>query len=239
MASAIYCFNDIRDLEFDKKHAQKKNRPLANGTILIKQVIYLLFFLVGSSLLFSYLLLPLEVLLVLVAYLILNILYSTYLKNFLFVDLICIALGFVLRISAGAISTNTPLSTWIVFMVFFLALFLATAKRRDEAILFSSKNYLVRKNITKYTPQITSLLLNSIAVIIIGAYLIYTTNSESMKNINYAYSTTLWVVLGITRYFILIKKREEYANPTKLLLKDRTLQLIITLWLVNFYVLLY
>lgn len=239
IASAIYCFNDIVDLEFDKKHPQKKNRPIANGSISKKNAIYGMLLLALASFIISYQLLGVKVLVLIISYFILNILYTLHLKNIMIIDILCISTGFLLRIAVGGLATNTSLSYWILWMVFLLSILLVSAKRRDEAIIFKNEKHSVRRNIVGYTSKVTSFLLYSTSFLIIATYLIYSIYSEFMKTTHYGYATTIWVVLGIIRYLILTKKRKMYANPIKIVLNDYILQTIIILWLLNCYIVLY
>ena len=137
-AGSIYCFNDIVDVEKDKQHPKKAARPIANGSVSVRSA-YLVMLIalclsVSTSLAFGgetkY-----KVLLVIGLYYILNIFYTTILKHRAIIDVFIIALGFVLRILAGGVSTETVLSHWIILMTFLLALFLAFAKRRDDIII--------------------------------------------------------------------------------------------------------
>ena len=152
-----------------------------------------------------------------------------------------IALSFVLRIVAGGIATSTILSYWIVGMVFILALFLAFAKRRDEIILYLNSGALVRKNISQYSLKLLNVTLLILAFIIIALYIIYSLSDGIITQFGnrYIFTTSIFVILGIFRYLFLIKKRSNYANPTKILLNDYVMQLVIIGWLVTFYLLIY
>ena len=147
-ASSIYILNDIMDVEDDKAHPNKKNRPIARGSVPIPTAWIILLMLITISLLGSWYVSE-NLTYVLIAYILLNFLYSIGLKNFSIVDVSMISLGFVLRIFAGSVVIETAPSMWIILMTFLLALFLAFAKRRDD-VLLAGKGLKTRKNIYGY-----------------------------------------------------------------------------------------
>ncbi len=236
ISSSIYCFNDIVDVEFDKKHFDKKKRPLARGavTVVYAKKILIAFFLIGIAV--GYFLIGFEYVSVLLVYFILNIFYSLVLKKFVFLDILIISLGFVLRVLAGGIATETPITNWILLMVFLLAIFLTLGKRRDEILLFIETNALVRENIEFYNIKSIDLILKINAVIIVILYIIYSFSINAIINYesNYVFITSIFVILGMIRYFVLILKRSNSANPTKILWNDNLLQLIIIAWILCF-----
>ncbi len=241
IASAIYCLNDIIDIDFDKNHITKKRRPLASGKISKKTAYKLMLLLVLIGLIISYVFNSIALTYVLIIYFILNVCYSYILKNIIIIDVIIIALSFVLRIIAGGVATETVLTYWIIIMVFLLALFLALAKRRDELIIYTETNLLVRKNIKNYNLKGINFALLIISFSILSLYISYTLSEEIKEQFgsSYVFVTALFVLLGIIRYFLLIKKRIAYANPTKILIKDHLIQVIVLGWLITFYVIIY
>jgi 4-hydroxybenzoate polyprenyltransferase len=241
MASAIYCFNDLVDVNLDKLHEHKRKRPYANGELSKKMVLRCVFGLSITSLVLSFLFVNSELLLVLLCYFILNLFYTKKLKNIVLLDIIIIAFSFVLRIIAGGVATAVELSYWIVLMVFLLAIFLALAKRRDELLLFLESGVRVRKNINQYHIKAVNIGLLGIATLIIGFYVAYTLSPKVMDHFQSKtiFTTSLFVFFGLVRYFLLLKKRVVYANPTKIILKDTIMQLIVLGWFFNFYILMY
>jgi decaprenyl-phosphate phosphoribosyltransferase len=238
-ASSIYILNDIMDINEDKRHPEKKNRPIASGAISIKIAkIYFLVFMV-MALLGSYYV-STNLTLVLGCYILINILYSLKLKNYSIVDISLIAIGFVLRIFAGSAIIKTMPSMWIILMTFLLALFLALAKRRDD-ILLSSKGLEVRKNIQGYNLQFVNSGMNIMAGVVIVSYILYTVSAEEALEIgsDYLYLTVFFVIMGILRYLQIAFVESNSGSPTKLLWHDRFLQFVILIWLLSFGFIIY
>jgi decaprenyl-phosphate phosphoribosyltransferase len=213
IASSIYVINDLMDIEEDKQHPKKKFRPLASGKVSKKTALVLIFVLSLFSLVGAFFI-NTNFFYVLCFYFILNIAYSLKLKHITIVDIFIIATGFVLRLFAGASVVENQLSMWIIIMTFLLALFLAVAKRRDD-VLLSSQGKETRKNIDGYN---------------VSSDVIQRLNTE------YLYLTSFFVILGIMRYMQITFVEENSGSPTKIVLKDKFLQITILLWLVSFFI---
>ncbi|WP_296380971.1 UbiA prenyltransferase family protein [Winogradskyella sp.] len=241
VASAIYCFNDIVDVEFDKNHKTKKNRPIASGVISKRDAIICMLICMVLGFLLSYFFSRFGLFWVLVSYFIINVLYTLIFKQIIVLDVVLIATSFVLRLLAGGVATSTELSHWIIIMVVLLALFLAFAKRRDELVVYIEEKVLVRKNIDKYSLKFLDTTLKILSLLIIILYLAYSFSPEikTQFNSSYIWLTSIFVVLGLFRYNKLIKMRHSSVNPTKILLKDLPLQLIIIGWIISFYIIIY
>ena len=241
ISSAVYCFNDIVDVDFDKNHIDKKNRPLAKGTITkaFAKRIAISFFLFGIIL--GSFLINKEFVFVLVLYFILNIGYTFGLKKIIVLDILMISFGFVLRVLAGGVATETPLTYWILIMVFLLAIFLTLGKRRDEVLFFNDTNILVRENIEYYNIKIIDKFLYAIATILIILYIIYSFSKNAINNYgsDYIFITAIFVIAGMIRYFNLILRRSNSANPTKILWSDNVMQLIVLGWILCFCFFIY
>jgi len=240
MSSTIYIINDFRDREEDRRHPVKKNRPLANGTVSAKEALWIGLTLFSVSLALSLSELPKACTYLLMAYLLLNIAYSQKLKHIPIVDIVCIALGFVLRIFMGGTATRIPISPWIVIMAFLLALFLALAKRRDDLLLVD-RGTQARKAIDGYNQEFISLAMGIMASVIIVAYILYTVSPEvvAKHGTHRLYISGIWVLLGLLRYLQITFVEEKSGSPTLVLIKDVLLQAIIVLWLINIFILLY
>jgi decaprenyl-phosphate phosphoribosyltransferase len=240
MASTIYIINDYRDREEDRRHPVKKNRPLASGAVSPRGAAWVGLACFGASISLALALLPAACLYLLLAYLLLNIAYSQSLKHIPIVDIVCIALGFVLRIFMGGAATDIPISPWIVIMAFLLALFLALAKRRDDLLLLG-ENGPVRKAIDGYNREFISLAMSVMASVIIVAYILYTVSPEvvAKHGTHRLYITGFWVLLGLLRYLQITFVEERSGSPTLVLIKDFMLQAVIGLWLANIFILLY
>ena len=241
ISSAVYCFNDIVDVDFDKNHIDKKNRPLAKGTITkaFAKRIAISFFLFGIIL--GSFLINKEFVFVLVLYFILNIGYTFRLKKIIVLDILMISFGFVLRVLAGGVATETPLTYWILIMVFLLAIFLTLGKRRDEVLFFNDTNILVRENIEYYNIKIIDKFLYGIATLLIILYIIYSFSKNAINNYgsDYIFITAIFVIAGMIRYFNLILRRSNSANPTKILWSDNVMQLIVLGWILCFCFFIY
>lgn len=242
--SAIYCFNDIMDREADRLHPQKRFRPLASGKISVKFVIPAILVLLAGALAIPLLLGREEFFkcnIILVSYIVLNILYSWCLKRIAILDIIIIAIGFVLRVVWGGVACGIWLSPWIIIMTFLLTLFLALSKRRHEFLLLRKDNIAVRKSITDYNLDFINLAIGISAAVTIMTYILYTVSPEvtSRMHSDYLYLTSVFVIGGILRYLQICYVREEGGSPTLLLLRDKFLILMIGGWIFSFIFFLY
>ncbi len=239
-ASAVYILNDYRDIDSDKMHPKKKERPLAAGLISKKMAIILMciFSLIGTILMAV---LSLDAFIFLLVYIILNFFYSFRLKQIAILDVTIIAIGFVLRIFVGAMVTDTIVSKWIVIMTFLLALFLALAKRRDDVIIFLNTGKKMRKVIDGYNLQLIDGAMMIMASVVIVAYILYTTSIEVIERLqnDYLYISALFVILGIMRYLQITFLENNSGSPTKIVLKDRFLQLTLLAWVSYFVWIIY
>ena len=239
-ASSIYIVNDIKDVEEDRQHPEKKKRPLASGELSNKEAYLLFVGLFFSSVILSTLFLPYAFLLILCIYLTLNFCYSFFLKRISIIDIFCIATGFVLRVFAGGTAAGINISHWIIIMTFLLALFLGLAKRRDDIIL-ASDGFDVRTSISGYNKEFISLGMVFMASVIVVAYLLYTVSPEVCEKYgtNNLFLTGFWVILGVLRYMQITFVEQKSGAPTKVLMKDPFLQTVIILWMVSFYMFIY
>lgn len=240
VASCIYIINDYRDIEEDRIHPVKKRRPLASGTVkkstgLLIAIVFLIAGFTGAWCIRD------KFLFVLAIYFFLNLAYSFGLKNIPILDIIIIAIGFVLRVKAGAVIALVGLSEWLTIMVFLLALFMAIAKRRDDVLLKLSSGTDMRKAVKGYNLEFINVALALICSVIIVAYFMYTTSPEIEARLetHRLYYTCLFVLAGVFRYLQIIFVQQDSQSPTKILYKDRFIQVSILLWIISFYVLLY
>lgn len=239
-ASAIYIFNDWKDRHDDRKHPDKCLRPIASGRVGSSQgFLFMLLFLLGAGgmvLCFVPAVLPF-----ITAYILLNIAYSLKLKHYPIIDVVLIALGFVLRLFAGAEVTGVALSHWIIVMTFLLALFLAFAKRREDVILLLETKQQTRKVVDGYSLQFLDASMVMTASIVILAYILWSISPEvttKLSNSN-VYLTAVFVILGILRYMQIALVEQKGGNPTRVLIKDSFLQLTLAGWTGIFIWILY
>ncbi len=239
-ASAIYILNDYQDIEEDRAHPKKRYRPLASGSISRTQAIIMMvgLIVVGFSLMA---LLSWQAVGILTLYVVINIAYSFYLKHIAIVDIVIIAVGFVLRLFVGSAVTGISLSMWIVVMTFLLALFMALAKRRDDVLIFLETGKKMRGVIDGYNLQFLDTAMAIMASVVIVAYITYTTSSEVVGRMHseYLYLTALFVVLGVLRYLQVAFVLKDSGSPTKIVLKDRFMQLVLFGWIISFAWILY
>jgi decaprenyl-phosphate phosphoribosyltransferase len=240
VASSIYIINDYRDIEDDKIHPVKKMRPLASGAVNKTSALILAFIFLMAGFAGAWLIRD-KFMFVLGMYFVLNLFYSLGLKNIPILDIIIIAIGFVLRIKAGSVIAKIGLSEWLIIMVFLLALFMAVAKRRDDVLLKLSSGSDMRKAVKGYNLDFINTALSLICAVIIVAYFMYTTSPEIIKRLQTyrLYYTCIFVLAGIFRYLQLIYVHGNSQSPTKILYKDRFIQVTIILWVISFYLILY
>ena len=245
-ASGIYCFNDIWDVEADKKHPEKCKRPIACGAISKMQgyTLMILCFIISFVIVWFLCLLYGKsniVIFIVVFYIIINIFYCVYLKRIAIIDVFIIAIGFVLRIFAGGFVTDIYLSHWLIMMTFLLALFLAFAKRRDDVVMYEESGVVLRRNINRYNLTFMNQIINIIASIIIVCYIMYTVSEEVVMRFDspYVYVTSLFVLAGVIRYLQISVVDLKSGSPTKVLLTDRFIQAMLVGWILTFYFIIY
>ncbi len=240
VASSVYVFNDYYDIEDDKKHPRKKNRPLASGKVSKQSAIVLIVILLISGFAISYLLGSMVSYLVF-SYFILNLLYTLKLKHVAIIDTFIIAIGFVIRILVGAETGNIKLSMWIIIMTFLLAVFIALAKRRDDIIIYLESGIKTRNVVDGYNLEFLNTSMIIMASVLIVSYIMYTISPDVAVRLHSdkLYLTVLFVILGIMRYMQITIVEKKSGSPTELVLKDIFLQLSILGWLTTFALLLY
>jgi 4-hydroxybenzoate polyprenyltransferase len=223
-ASAIYLVNDVADVESDRLHPTKCKRPIAAGQVSIPVALIASVACVAGALALAYLATPEgggNVMIVVGVYMFTNLLYSLKLKQIAIVDAFIIALGFLLRVVAGAYAAAAPVSHWILLSTFFLALFLAFCKRRAEIDLLGADAASHRKNLGQYTPQFLDQATTVLAACAIITYAMYTVDEETAAKFG-ADDRLVWtvpfVVFGLFRYLLLVQRQEGGGSPTKVLL---------------------
>jgi len=241
-ASSIYIINDYRDIENDRKHPKKSKRPMASGKVPPSHgiVISVLLVLIGSGL--AYLANnDLWFLFILGVYYVMNIGYSFGLKNIAVLDMLIVAMGFILRVKGGAIIVNEETTDWLIIMTFLLALFMAIGKRRDDILLQESSGTSMRKSLTGYNLNFLDTMLGLFSAIIIVAYLNYTQDDDSIRRLGTyrLYYTTIFVIAGVMRYLQVVFVKKDSGSPTEILYKDRFIQVTILLWVACFFTILY
>lgn len=242
LASSIYILNDYRDIEADRKHPTKCKRPLAAGSVSKSTALVICFLLLAAGLLISYLLDGSgKFLFVTSLYYVLNIGYCFGLKNVSILDMIIVAIGFVLRVKGGSVLAEVDLSQWLTIMTFLLAIFMAIAKRRDDVMLKTSTGQEMRKVIKGYNLDFLNIMLGLICAILIVTYINYTVSSAVLYSQfgHRIYYTALFVIAGIMRYLQITFVLNKAGSPTEILYKDRFIQVTLLLWIASFFFILY
>ena len=220
-SSATYIINDVHDIEQDRKHPKKsRTRPLASGQLKLFQAVTLLVFLY-IILVFGYFVEP-KVVLVIIAYLLLNLAYTFVLKHQPVIDIFCIALGFVLRVYAGAMALAVPVSSWMCVTTLCLALYLAAIKRRQELMKSGSEG---RKALEHYSVALVDRYAQMAAI---GALLFYSlfVMTERPEMV----ITIPFVLYGLFRYWFIVETLEGGESPTDALYSDWQLILTLVIW---------
>ncbi len=236
ITSSIYILNDIRDIDEDRLHIEKRDRPLASGKIQIfnaKAVGFILLFL-G----FSYFLLFTTAMafIYVVIYTLMMILYCFKVRAIAILDILFISFGFVLRLFIGGNIANVGISIWIIIMIFLLSLFLAFSKRRNDII----NNMEGRVSLEGYNLSFLNAAISSLVPIIIVSYIIYCTNNENIIRVSEnLYLTSFIVIIGFLRYLQLIFVNNQGGDPIHILFTDHGIQLCLFSWLIMFGLFLY
>jgi 4-hydroxybenzoate polyprenyltransferase len=240
LSSSVYIVNDILDRESDRKHPLKSNRPIAKGDIKISTAIVLFILLALISLGLSALL-SVSFALMALSYLVLNLIYSRYLKHVVIIDVMCIALGFVIRAVAGAVVIGVEISPWLVVCTTLLALFLGFGKRRDELLILDTQAGNHRKILAEYSPYFLDQMISVVTASTVVAYAFYTLSPEVQIKLQTKYMelTIPFVLYGVFRYLYLIHQKEGGGSPTKMLLGDAPLLVNIILWFIAVILIIY
>lgn len=240
MSGTVYIINDLADIEKDRQHPKKKNRPLPSGRLpqqlalgaaigipLITLIIAFFF----DTVLFAVLLL----------YLLIQIAYSFRLKHVVIIDVLTVTSGFVLRVLAGVVVIDVEISPWLYACSGLLALFLAVGKRRQELITEGANAVNTRPIFKHYNLDLLDDMLRLVTTSTFLAYLLYTIEADTIKvsGNNSALLTLPFVLYGIYRYLYIMHVKKEGSAPDEVILTDRPLQIALVLWAVTVLLLLY
>ncbi|MEX8546714.1 MAG: UbiA prenyltransferase family protein [Mucilaginibacter sp.] len=239
-ASSIYIFNDLMDIDYDRQHPIKRNRAIPSGKIskVEAYIFAAILFAIAAAIGFS---ISNQVLLVVLAYYILNIFYSVKLKNFALIDVTIISIGFDLRVVAGGLATGILVSKWLMIMVFLLSMFQALSKRMDDLyLMLNDADKQVRRSIHGYSIEFLQIVLSMLTGVMLVCYIMYIISPEILNRLGeYSYFTTLFVLLGLLRYLQITFVKKTSGSPVKILVNDRFIQLSILFWLFSFAFLIY
>lgn len=246
--SSIYLLNDVFDIDRDRQHPFKSKRPIAAGLIPIWVALTLALVLITLVLPISYNLSP-ALFLAILGYLLLQLLYSAYLKNIILIDVMAIAAGFVLRIYAGVWVIDAHLNVWFLLAVISFALFLAIGKRRSELTLLQAQASKHRETLLHYPENLLDILTAMFANSTWLAYALFTFLQPSISaryrltilfdnfalpfgQAKYLMATVPVVIYGVMRYLYIIYEKKEGESPERVLLTDKPLLTAVILWLI-------
>jgi 4-hydroxybenzoate polyprenyltransferase len=239
MSSAVYIMNDLADIESDRQHPVKRERPLPAGKLNPQiALIAAIGFAVGS--LAAGLLLNLNFGLVLLGYLVSQIAYSFWLKHVVLLDISIVTAGFVLRIAAGVTVIDVQrFSPWLYLFGGFLALFMVLGKRRHELVLLGQNAGSHRAILSEYNLDLIDRLLGIVTTSSVVSYSLYTFLAEGLPENHLMMLTIPFVLYGIARYLYLIHVREMGGAPEEILLRDRSLQITLICFALVVFLTLY
>ena len=231
LSGVIYLVNDIVDRERDQEHPLKSRRPIASGALPIAVAIAAAA-LLGTAAIGASAAIGERFAAVAIAYVVLMALYSGVLKHIVIVDVLTIAIGFVLRAVAGAVVVGVEISHWLLVCTILLALFIALAKRRHELVLLAGGATSHRKILSEYSPYLLDQMISVVTGATLLSYMFYTISPETEQKFG---TQWLWVTIpfplyGILRYLYLVHQREGGGSPAELLISDRPLLACVALW---------
>jgi 4-hydroxybenzoate polyprenyltransferase len=230
ISSAVYLFNDIADVEADRNHPEKKFRPIASGQLPINAAWSAALLLTVVAVPLGYLLSP-AFAVILVTYLVINLLYSRWLKHVPILDVMLIALGFVLRVAAGVtLITVERFSPWLYMITILFSLYIGLGKRRAEMNLLAQGATSHRKVLDGYTIPLLDQYITIVSGTTIVAYSLYTFSAPNLPENHTMMLTIPFVLYGIFRYLQLIQIGHAAGSPDEVALKDRPLQITMVLW---------
>ena len=229
-SSAVYLLNDIADVESDRQHPEKKHRPIASGKLPLDVAWGAAFILILVALIPAYFLTP-WLALTLASYLLINVLYSRWLKHVPILDVLIISSGFVLRVAAGVVLiTVERFSPWLYVITTLFSLYIGFGKRRAEITRLAHGAAAHRKVLDGYTLPLIDQYITIVSGTTIVTYSLYTFTAPNLPP-NHAMMLTIpFVVYGIFRYLQLIQTGHAAGAPDEVALKDRPLQITVLLW---------
>lgn len=239
LSSSVYIINDIFDVESDRQHPTKRNRPIASGRLSTRAAAITAIVIVVATLILAYLLSP-GFLIISLIYFLSNLAYSIWLKHVPLIDVLMIALGFVLRVAAGVSLIQVErFSPWLYVVTTLLALYLGFGKRRAELSLLEGEALSHRRVLEGYSIGLLDQLITIVSATTIITYSLYTFSAPNLPANHTMMLTIPFVLYGIFRYLYLIQIKNEGGAPEELLLTDRPLQVTIALFGLTVFGVLY
>jgi 4-hydroxybenzoate polyprenyltransferase len=240
LAGVVYLVNDVADRDRDRQHPRKRDRPIASGELPVSAALTAAGVL-GTCALGAGWWMGRDFGLVATAYVLLLVLYSGPLKHIVIIDVLTIAIGFVLRVVAGAVAISVPISQWLLICTILLALFLGLSKRRHEIVLLADGATGHRRILQEYSPYLLDQMIGVVTASTLMAYILYATSHETAERFGTSLLglTIPFPLYGIFRYLYLVHRKEGGGSPAELLLNDRPLLACVALWAVAVVVIIY
>ena len=240
LSGVVYLINDIADREKDRLHPLKRHRPIASGAVSPSLAMGTAAVLTVIALAGSFVLRP-QFALVGLVYVALQSAYSGPLKHVVIIDVLTIAIGFVLRAAAGAVAIDVPISHWLLILTILLALFLALAKRRHELVLLADGATSHRPILEEYSPYLLDQMIAVVTASTLVTYVISTVSDETVRkyNTDYLGLTLVFPLYGIFRYLYLVHQKEGGGSPSDMLLNDKPLLACVAMWAVSVAAIIY
>jgi 4-hydroxybenzoate polyprenyltransferase len=240
LSGVVYLINDVADREADRRHPVKMRRPIASGALPVHTALTAAAVLGASAVGAAFWLRPLFGVLA-VSYLALLAMYSGPLKHVVIIDVLTIAVGFVIRAAAGAVAIDVAISHWLYVLTILLALFLALGKRRHELVLLADRATGHRPILEEYSPYLLDQMISVVTASTLVAYAFYTVSPEIVSKFgtDLLGLTLPFPIYGIFRYLYLVHQKEGGGNPTDMLINDRPLLLCVALWAAAVVIIIY
>jgi 4-hydroxybenzoate polyprenyltransferase len=240
LSGAVYLFNDLADMEKDRLHPTKRRRPIASGALSVPAAVALGVLTLVGSLVAAYAL-SARFGVVATVYAALLTAYSVWLKHVVILDVLTVAIGFVLRAVAGAAAIGVDISGWLVICTILVARFLALGKRRHEYLTLHGDAAAHRPILAEYSESFLDQMVAVVTASTVTAYALYTMSPDTVAKFHTRWLplTLPFVLYGVFRYLYLLYRRELGGNPSDLLLSDRALLINTVLWMVALLLIIY
>ena len=240
LSGVVYLINDVADRDADRRHPVKMRRPSASGELPVHVALGSAFVIGGAALAGAFWLRPLFGVLA-VSYVGLLALYSGPLKHVVIIDVLTIAIGFVMRAASGAVAIDVPISHWLYVLTILLALFLALSKRRHELVLLADQATGHRPILEEYSPYLLDQMISVVTASTLVAYAFYTVSPETQSKFgtDLLGLTLPFPIYGIFRYLYLVHQKEGGGSPAEMLLADRPLLVCVALWATAVAIIIY
>ena len=239
-SGAVYLLNDLVDVEQDRHHPKKRSRPIASGALDPRRASTAFAVILSASLLAGYAI-NLRFFLIVLIYLAVQIAYCTFIKEVVILDVFSIASGFFLRVAAGSVAIEVPMSRWLLICAIFISLFLALAKRRHELLLLGDGAGTHRKVLDEYNVLFLDQMVSMATAGTIVSYSLYTLSEETVGRFG---TTRLWltipiVLYGVARYLYNVYNKSDGGQPEEIIWRDKCLLACITIYIISVVAIIY